>query len=287
MKAGIVNPIQLILDMKVRWSSTFRMLDRADKNQEHINTFVDELRWEETDSSKRNKIHALKLDEEEWKQVSSFTDLLMHANNAQQAFLSDHVSTLHLAIPALEALYRAWSSRANHAKYAAFTPALQATCQKINDYYEKTTNSPAYIMAMILDPREKMSYFKKHWPKDLHVKVLKCVREVRFLCFNDSEDPKKTEVPKSSAKGLKVLLHELSDEESEDDTSNMCLKCAIQHELLFREPDPSSLYEAELEKLENGENDGAIGAGEEGWDELLSDDEDEDSFDMDIDLDSD
>ncbi|KAG6871853.1 hypothetical protein C0995_015712, partial [Termitomyces sp. Mi166 len=52
-------------------------------------------------------------------------------------------------------------------------------------------------------------------------------------------------------------------------------------------PGPSSLYEAELEKLENGENDSAIGAGEEGWDELLSDDEDEDSFDMDIDLDSD
>ncbi|KAG6870218.1 hypothetical protein C0995_014544 [Termitomyces sp. Mi166 len=82
------------------------MLDRADKNQEHINTFVDELCWEETDSSKRDKIRALKLDEEEWKQVSSFTDL-MHADNAQQAFLSDHVSTLHLAIPVLEALYRA------------------------------------------------------------------------------------------------------------------------------------------------------------------------------------
>ncbi|KAG6870219.1 hypothetical protein C0995_014545, partial [Termitomyces sp. Mi166 len=79
-------------------------------------------------------------------------------------------------------------------------------------------------MAMILDPREKMSYFKKHWPKDLHVKVLKCVEEVfqeRFLHFNDSEDPKKMEVPKSSAKGLKVLLHELSDDENEDDMSDM------------------------------------------------------------------
>ncbi|KAG6858457.1 hypothetical protein C0995_016467, partial [Termitomyces sp. Mi166 len=64
----------------------------------------------------------------------------------------------------------------------------------------------------------------QHWPKDLHVKVLKCVKEVfqeRFLRFNDSEDPKKTEVPKSSAKGLKVLLHELSDDENEDDMSNM------------------------------------------------------------------
>ncbi|KAG6887830.1 hypothetical protein C0995_012330 [Termitomyces sp. Mi166 len=52
------------------------------------------------------------------------------------------------------------------------------------------------------------------------------------------------------------------------------------------EPGPSSIYEAELEKLENDENDGGPGT-EEGWDELLSDDEEEDNLDMSIDLDSD
>ncbi|KAG6860040.1 hypothetical protein C0995_016634 [Termitomyces sp. Mi166 len=65
-----------------------------------------------------------------------------------------------------------------------------------------------------------------------------------------------------------------------------CLKCAIQHDLLFREPGPSSIYEAELEKLENDENNSGPGT-EEGWDELLSDDEEEDNLDMGIDLDSD
>ncbi|KAG6874678.1 hypothetical protein C0993_012652, partial [Termitomyces sp. T159_Od127] len=144
----------------------------------YIDTFVDELRWEESDSSRRDKIRALKLDKEEWKRVGSFTDLLSHADNAQQAFSSDQVSTLHLAIPALEGLYRAWSSRANRAKYSSFSLALHAACQKIDNYYEKTTNSPAYIMTMILDPREKMSYFKKHWPKDLQTDVLKCIKEV-------------------------------------------------------------------------------------------------------------
>jgi hypothetical protein len=71
-----------------------------------------------------------------------------HADNAQQAFSSEQVSTLHLGIPALEALHRAWSSRASRSKYARFSAALNAACDKIDDYYEKTTDSSAYIMAM-------------------------------------------------------------------------------------------------------------------------------------------
>ena len=71
-----------------------------------------------------------------------------HADNAQQAFSSDQASTLHLAIPALKALHRAWSSRAGRLKYWRFVPALEAACMKIDEYYEKTTESPAYLMAM-------------------------------------------------------------------------------------------------------------------------------------------
>jgi hypothetical protein len=74
--------------------------------------------------------------------------LYQHADNAQQAFSSDQAPTLHLAIPALEALHRAWSSCTEHAKYQQFVPALNAVCTKIDEYYEKTTESPAYIMAM-------------------------------------------------------------------------------------------------------------------------------------------
>ena len=130
-----------------------------------IDNFVDELRWEEADSEKRDKIRELKLNGEEWGRVSTFLGLLsvclsyitvryniltplQHADNAQQAFSSDNVSTLHHAIPALEALHKAWSSRADRSKYAPFATALHVACTKIDKYYEKTTDSPAYIMAM-------------------------------------------------------------------------------------------------------------------------------------------
>ena len=48
----------------------------------------------------------------------------------------------------MEALHKAWSNRADRPKYMAFAPALNAACEKIDTYYEKTTEMPAYIMSM-------------------------------------------------------------------------------------------------------------------------------------------
>jgi len=122
---------------------------------------------QERDLSKRAKIDYLRLSSTEWTRVGQFADLLSvrifllfanifltnlfsfkYADVAQQAFSSDAGTTLHLAIPALETLYKAWSSRAERPKYAQFSPALNAAAKKIDEYYEKTTESPAYIMTM-------------------------------------------------------------------------------------------------------------------------------------------
>ena len=71
-----------------------------------------------------------------------------YADVVEQAFLSDVGTTLHLAIPALETLHKSWSTHAGWAKYARFAPALNVAAMKIDEYYEKTTDSPAYVMAM-------------------------------------------------------------------------------------------------------------------------------------------
>ena len=41
-----------------------------------VDTFIDELRWEETDGAKRDKIRALKLDNDEWQRINTFLGLL-------------------------------------------------------------------------------------------------------------------------------------------------------------------------------------------------------------------
>ncbi|KAG2743075.1 hypothetical protein P692DRAFT_20747423 [Suillus brevipes Sb2] len=147
-KAGVSQPTQLLIDMKVRWSSTYIMLNHAETNKEHIDTFIYEIGRQERDLAKRAKIDFLQLSAGEWTCVGKFADLLSYADVAQQAFSTERGSTLHLAIPALETLHRAWSSRAERSKYAWFATSLQAATAKVDEYYEKTTQSPAYVMAV-------------------------------------------------------------------------------------------------------------------------------------------
>jgi hypothetical protein len=53
-----------------------------------------------------------------------------------------------LALPALEALHKAWNSRSQKPKYEDFWNALDAATAKISEYYEKTADSDAFIFAM-------------------------------------------------------------------------------------------------------------------------------------------
>ncbi|KAG1801330.1 uncharacterized protein HD556DRAFT_1203851, partial [Suillus plorans] len=50
--------------------------------------------------------------------------------------------------------------------------------EKLDEYYEKTTDTAAYVIAMLLDPTAKLAYFKKHWPLNLLDDVLACAENV-------------------------------------------------------------------------------------------------------------
>ncbi|KIK51703.1 hypothetical protein GYMLUDRAFT_181114, partial [Collybiopsis luxurians FD-317 M1] len=75
-------------------------------------------------------------------------------------------------LPAFKALYHAWSKQISKEKYSLFTDALQAGINKLSDYYDWTGNSLAHVFAMILNPREKIIHFEKHWSSDLESKKL-------------------------------------------------------------------------------------------------------------------
>jgi len=88
-------------------------------------------RRDEKDLVKRAKLDNLKLTEEEWGRAKLFLDLLTHADRAQQAFSSDQGPSLHLGLPALEALHKAWSSRIERPKYADFKEPLRAAVKRL------------------------------------------------------------------------------------------------------------------------------------------------------------
>jgi len=120
--------------------------------------------------------------------------VVQHADNAQQAFLSDKGSTLHLALPALEALHKAWTKRAKCIKYIDFVPALNTGLAKIAEYYDHTADSDAYTFAMclitslcplinsdtclVLDPSQKTEHIRKYWGQEKLDSILKEAEEM-------------------------------------------------------------------------------------------------------------
>jgi len=142
------QPVQLLLDMKVRWGSSYIMLHRTESLRVHVDTFVYELGLKAESIEKWAKIDALKLTNEEWGRVGIFCSLLGHTDKAQQAFSSVHVPTLFNAVPAVEALHSVWHNQSTKSKYAPFHDALNAATAKLGEYYEKTADSNAHILAM-------------------------------------------------------------------------------------------------------------------------------------------
>ncbi|KIK75915.1 hypothetical protein PAXRUDRAFT_18573 [Paxillus rubicundulus Ve08.2h10] len=196
--------------MPIRWSSTYVMIDQAEKKK-FIDTFVYELGLHQPTSEKCDQMVQMKLTANEWKCVGLFASLLAHADNAQQSFSSDTGPGLHLALPALEALHKALDSCSTQTKYSAFCTGLTVAVEKIGEYYEQTADSDAYTMVMLLDPSSKDIHFKKHWVTDLHAKALEYAEKIfkiRHLVMHgedgDPASPKKvSKMGKASQRAVK------------------------------------------------------------------------------------
>jgi hypothetical protein len=60
----------------------------------------------------------------------------------------DHEPMLHTSLPALEALFKAWTACTKKKKYGAFSEALDVALAKVSKYYDYTSVSDAHIIAM-------------------------------------------------------------------------------------------------------------------------------------------
>jgi hypothetical protein len=127
-----------------------------------VDTFVFKVAMDEV-GEKRQKLMALQLTEAEWSRVNLFLNLLavqfficslslltpqQHAEECQHKFSSDLKSTPHLALPALESLHAGWTKCAADPQYSHFADALEQALEKVDEYYQKTSNSNAYMFAM-------------------------------------------------------------------------------------------------------------------------------------------
>ncbi|KIK90925.1 hypothetical protein PAXRUDRAFT_14071 [Paxillus rubicundulus Ve08.2h10] len=134
----------------------------------------------------------------------------------QQSCSSDQGPTLQHALPALEALHKAWSTHSDSGRYEPFEDGLNAATDKFVEYYNHTADSDSYTLIILLDPSQKDLYFKKYWGKYLHAKVLKNAEELfkeHFIkLYGEDGGPA---LPKRRKGKLSQLLQELSSDEDD------------------------------------------------------------------------
>ncbi|KAJ3527051.1 hypothetical protein NMY22_g9922 [Coprinellus aureogranulatus] len=219
-KDEVKIPLTLILDMKVRWSSTFAMLERAVKLKPYINEFILKISLEESNAEKQRALRELCVSDEEWVRVQEVLKLLKHADNAQHAFSSQTEPALSHALPALEVLHKTWKNLSEKAKYFRYHEALQAGLEKIATYYNKTSSVNAYNMSMILDPGLKTQYFAKNWGEALELETRKVTEDIFRKRWEQLNKPLPTPStsstrPLAPSTSRSRLQAEDSDDESE------------------------------------------------------------------------
>ncbi|KAK7678946.1 hypothetical protein QCA50_018086 [Cerrena zonata] len=149
-RSNVVVVKQLILDMKIRRSSTYAMLHRSEPSKKFVDTFVCKMALCASNAEERRKIDNLKLTFDEWEQ----------------------------------GLHKAWSVRAEKKQYEPFSRALKVACHKISEYYDKTGNTDAYVVSIFLNPCQKGAYFKKYWSSTLETEALTSMEDVVLVFIN-------------------------------------------------------------------------------------------------------
>ncbi|KAJ7794550.1 hypothetical protein B0H13DRAFT_1675360, partial [Mycena leptocephala] len=130
--------LQLLWDVDTRWSSTLLMIDRAILLREAIDKFLSDPAFRD--------LHKYKLGAPEWKALEAFKRILAVPHAFQQKLSAEKTPTLGDALPAFEAMIKAWEiQQVNHPETADI---VQKGIDKLGSYQERVENVPAYIFAM-------------------------------------------------------------------------------------------------------------------------------------------
>ncbi|KAJ7830825.1 hypothetical protein B0H13DRAFT_1654922, partial [Mycena leptocephala] len=138
LKALQQKDLQLLRDVDTRWSSTLLMIDRAILLREAIDKFLSDPQFRE--------LRKYKLGDEDWKALELFKRILAVPHAFQQKLSAEKTPTLGDALPAFEAMIKAWEKQ--QAKYPDAIHIIQMGIDKLGAYRDRVEGVPAYVFAM-------------------------------------------------------------------------------------------------------------------------------------------
>ncbi|KAF5347876.1 hypothetical protein D9757_013414 [Collybiopsis confluens] len=144
VKQIMQKELQLILDMDIRWSSTYLMVERG---------IILRL---------ANLARTHFLSDEDWALLIEMKNALEVPHLFQQCLSSEKTPTLCDAIPAFEAMAAKWLDLQDTSP--RLSAALRAGLDKLNEYIYLIRPIPAYTLAMAINPVMKLDFYQIFQP---------------------------------------------------------------------------------------------------------------------------
>ncbi|KAJ6588083.1 hypothetical protein B0H19DRAFT_921879, partial [Mycena capillaripes] len=91
-------------------------------------------------------LHKYKLGDKEWEALEAFKRIMAVPHAFQQRLSAEKTPTLGDALPAFEAMIKAW--QAQQVKYPETAHIVQKGIDKLELYQERVEHVPAYILSM-------------------------------------------------------------------------------------------------------------------------------------------
>ena len=131
--------VELILDMKVRWNSSFQMIQRLLLHQQVLATFCDNLdSLDGVTLKQRKKLSEVKLSSVDWNILSAMRRVLERFNDATEILSGKSYPTLSLAYPVIYSLYNYLHDRSGDGTENGLKDAL---IEKFTDYVLPPANT--------------------------------------------------------------------------------------------------------------------------------------------------
>jgi hAT family C-terminal dimerisation region len=189
------KPVTVILDVLTRWLSSFYMIKRALKLRRFYEHHRLEAlqRWKKENSNARGKLNGsakcptwlsdkARITDEDWAILQGFHDVLQPFHDTLMELEGDGKQRLRRdgtvkafgLMPRVLLAFEFLLKKLETAKAAVeqeqdgsmFAVNINLGWSKLNEYYSRLQESPAYYAALALHPRHRFQPFEKCWGKD-------------------------------------------------------------------------------------------------------------------------
>ena len=169
-------------DNETRWNSTYKMVTRALELRQAIQIFLQDIQADHAVDVARKKavqrdrpaILDDALDDDDWDTITYYKEVLHPISHATKKLEGDGKSGRNGVIwevyPVFEFLIKHYYEMEEQFKHGNqtqknFCASINLGIEKLDEYYRKMDDTPAYAAAVVLQPQFKWAWFQGAWGK--------------------------------------------------------------------------------------------------------------------------